>query len=188
MFRRRFRAPRLRRPLGPAGPRALLRLQEAHRLLGEGKPAPAAAIFEQLADQAAARGIPRAPQLTLQAGRAWILAGEIERGMGRLGQGLRRMAQMGQQGRPPRVAGRVVSELRARGLAGQADDLQAQVNGLSPGLALPIEAPAEPVSSKRRLPPKCPYCGGSVLPDSVEWADEMSALCDYCGSLLQAEG
>jgi hypothetical protein len=166
----------------------LLRLQEAHRLLAAGKPAEAATIFEDLADQASARAIPRAPQLSLQAGRAWILAGSTDRGMARLGQGLQMMAQMGQLGRLPRVAARVISELRARGLAKEAESLEAQVRALMPGLVLPTGPAAAASPEKRRLPPKCPYCGGNVLPESIEWADETTALCDYCGSALQAEG
>jgi hypothetical protein len=187
MFRRRFLPPRFRRPLHPAGQRALLRLQEAHRLLSEGNAAAAATIFEDLADQAAARAIPRAPQLCLQAGRAWILAGDLERGLGRLKLGLQMMARMGQTGRLPQVAGRVIAELRGRGLADQAAEVEEHVRALLPGLALPSR-PSASVAPERRLPPKCPYCGGNVVPDSIEWADETSALCDYCGSVLQAEG
>jgi hypothetical protein len=98
------------------------------------------------------------------------------------------MAQMGQTGRLPGAAARVVADLRARGLSPEADDLEAKVRGLLPGYS-PAQDSAPPVApATRRLPPKCPYCGGSVIPDSVEWVDAASALCDYCGSVLQGEG
>src|SRR3972149_2576983 len=105
------RTPRSRpRPRVGAERRPLPRLREAHRYLAEGHPALAAAMFEELANHAASREIPNAPQLSLQAGRAWLLAGEGDRGMGRLGRGLQMMVQMGQTGRLPRVARRVLSE------------------------------------------------------------------------------
>jgi hypothetical protein len=186
MFRRRIHARRLRRALRPAGGPALLRLQEANRLLAEGQPAAAASIFVELADQAAARGIPRSPQLHLQAGRAWILAGDPGAGVERLALGLRTMAGLGQIRRLPRVTRQVLSELRGRGMEAEADELQRMVLGMAPGAALEAEEPSPP--SKRRLPTKCPHCGGTVIPDAVEWLDESSAMCDYCGSVLSAEG
>jgi len=187
MFRRRLRIPRFRRRVR-AERRALLRLQEAHRYLAEGQPALAAAMFEELANHAASREIPNAPQLSLQAGRAWLLAGEVDRGMDRLGRGLQMMVQMGQTGRLPRVARRVLSELRSRGLSEEADVLEGQVREQLPGLSWPQEAATSGAPVTRRLPPKCPYCGGTVVPDSIEWVDQGSALCDYCGSVLQGEG
>lgn len=142
--------------------------------MAEGQFAQAAVIFGVLADEASARAIPRAPQLDLQSGRAWILARDPGKGVPRLRQGFRLMAQMGQLGRLPFVARRVLGELRARGLAAVADALEAELRASLPGLDL--------------QPAKCPYCGGNVHPDSVEWGDELSAACDCCGSLLEAEG
>jgi hypothetical protein len=49
---------------------------------------------------------------------------------------------------------------------------------------MPPAAPAGP--SHAKLPAKCPQCGGNVLPDEIEWVDEHSAICDYCGSLIQS--
>jgi hypothetical protein len=187
MFRRRLRIPRLRRRLR-AERRALLRLQQAHRWLAEGRAREAAVLFEELSTEAAARGFPSAPQLSLQSGRAWVVAGEAERGTERLWQGLQGMAQMGQMGRLPGAAARAVAELRAQGLSPEADDLEARVRGLLPGYSPAQGIAAAAVPAARRLPPKCPYCGGSVIPDSVEWVDASSALCDYCGSVLQGEG
>lgn len=191
LFRRRPLPPRWRgaRRLPPAGQPALLRLQQAHRLMAEGQYAQAALLFGELGDEAAARSIPRAPQLNLQSGRAWVLAGDPAKGQPRLRQGLRLMAQMGQVGRLPVVARRLLDELRARGLTAEAETLEADLRASLPGLDLhgPTAVPAaEP--SRRCLPPKCPYCGGSVHPDSVDWIDEACAACGYCGSVLETEG
>jgi hypothetical protein len=158
-------------------------------MMAEGQFAQAAVIFGELADEAAARGIPRAPQLSLQSGRAWVLAGDPAQGQERLRQGLRLMARMGQVGRLPAVARRVLDELHSRGLTAEAEALQADLQASLPGIDLrgPMAGPgAEP--PRRRLPPKCPYCGGNVYPDSVDWMDELSAACEYCGSVLETEG
>lgn len=182
---RRWRAARR---AGPAAQAALARLQRAHALLAQGNCSQAAAIFAELADQAAARSIPRAPQLNLQAGRAWILAGDQAQGMARLRRGLMLMAEMGQVGRLPTVSSRVFQDLRGRGLSAEADSLKAELRSAAPGLDFDTLPPSIRVPIARpRLPAKCPYCGGTVLPDCVEWLDEMSATCDYCGSVVQAE-
>ena len=191
VFRRRPLPPRWRgaRGLAPAGQQALLRLQQAHRLMAEGQYAQAARLFGELGNEAAARAIPRAPQLNLQSGRAWVLAGDPTRGQPRFRQGLRLMAQLGQLERLPVVARRLLDELHARGLTAEAEALEAELRASLPGLDLhgPIAAPAaEP--SRRCLPLKCPYCGGSAHPDSVDWIDEASATCGYCGSVLETEG
>jgi hypothetical protein len=173
--------------VAPAGGAALARLQQANRLLAEGRPAEAAAIFAELADQAASLGIPRSSQLHLQAGRAWMLAEERTPGLERLVLGLRTMAEMGQVDRLPRVTRRILAELLARGMEDEANEIRARMLASLPSGALDSAEPPTPSPSRGRLPSKCPHCGGTVVADSVEWIDGTSAICDYCGSVLSAE-
>jgi hypothetical protein len=49
------------------------------------------------------------------------------------------------------------------------------------------QAESESPAELSKLPPECPNCGGSVHPDEIEWTDSRSAICDYCGSILQTE-
>jgi hypothetical protein len=49
------------------------------------------------------------------------------------------------------------------------------------------QAGSENPAELRKLPLKCPNCGGSVHPDELEWTDSRSAICDYCGSILETE-
>jgi hypothetical protein len=185
--RRRFplrgRPPR---PLSPAARRAIESLQRAHALMDQGKPGEAAVIFEALADKAIARGVPRAPQLCLQAGRAWIEAGEVERGIQRLREGIQLFGSLGQLQRLPLIGQRILTELRARGLTEQAAALEADIQALLAEKGITMTAQTG-LASKPRLPAKCSYCGGNVLPNEVEWIDERCAACDYCGSLLEAK-
>ncbi len=163
-----------------------MRLRQAHARLAEGDFAGAASLFGELADSAAVYGLPRAPQLALQSGRAWMLAGDLPRSLQRLRQGLTLLAQTGQLARFPVVAGRVLAELRAAGHVAEADALERELRSLAPGLTISAAAPPSP-PARLHLPAKCPYCGGSVHPDAVEWMDEASAACEYCGSTLQAQ-
>jgi hypothetical protein len=48
------------------------------------------------------------------------------------------------------------------------------------------QAESEIPAELGKLPPECPNCGGSVHPDELEWTDSHSAVCDYCGSVIQA--
>lgn len=184
--RRRFPpGPRPLRPRTPAVRAALKQLQHAHNLMAQGKPAEAAPILEALADKAEARGIVRAPQLNLQAGRAWLEAKETERAFARLRKGLQLMQSMGQWHRLQAAGPRVLADMRQHDLTDEATALEAELKeilaqgGLTLGRA--------PVGERaHRLPAKCPYCGGTVMSDEVDWVEDGRAVCDYCGSILEA--
>lgn len=194
IFRRR-RSPRRRppfwrqppRPLSPAAREALQRLRQAHELMMKGKPAEAAVIFDELAVSASKRILPRAPQLLLQAGRAWIEAGETERGITKLKDGLKLMEKMKQFRRLPIVSQRVIAELRDRGFTNQANEIEAEIKATLATHDL-LFAAVPGAMGKPHLPDKCPYCGGNVLPNEVEWIEERYPTCIYCGSPLEAEG
>ena len=189
-FRRRRRpfpaGRRYPRDLPPAAREALRQLKQAHELMEQSQPAEAAVIFDELAEDGAKRGIPRAPQLYLQAGRAWIEAGEIERGVQRLDTGLDLMGRMKQLRRLPVICQRILSELKEYGLTDQAAVLEEKMNSMLAAYGLSL-ATASSRTEKPRLPAKCTYCGGNVLPDEVEWFENHQASCTYCGSLLEAK-
>lgn len=188
--RRRFARGHLFRPVplprrGAGVPRgALHRLRRANRLMAEGAYARSASIFEELADEAQAEGIWRSPQLNLQAGLGWLMAGELAVGMNRILRGLQLMPEMGQAGRLPIVAERIKRSLRDLGFEAQAASLDEQLPSLIGG-EQPAAAPPGP-APRPHLPAKCPHCGGNVLADEIEWVDSESAVCDYCGSLIHS--
>jgi hypothetical protein len=43
------------------------------------------------------------------------------------------------------------------------------------------------INQRVKLPAVCSQCGAPVRSDEVEWIDDMSAECDFCGAVLQAE-
>jgi hypothetical protein len=183
MFRRR---PLRRRFTGPVPPRrraALKRLQRAHQLMSEGSFKEAGRIFEELAEGAAKRRIPRAPQLFLQAGQAFIKAGEHPHGIELLRRGLHLMERMGQYRRLPAASQRVLAELEALGFTEEREALETEIQEMLSQHGISLSATSQ--QEKPRLPGKCPQCGGTVHPQEVEWIDERTASCDYCGSILE---
>jgi endogenous inhibitor of DNA gyrase (YacG/DUF329 family) len=52
-------------------------------------------------------------------------------------------------------------------------------NFSAPSSAIPARKPI--------LPTHCPACGGTVRPDEVEWLDEITAECAYCGSPVRED-
>ncbi len=181
--RRRFPPPR-RRPIRRLAAKIVVeKLQAAHTLLAQGKSKEAAAIFSELADTAAKRGIPRAAQLNLQAGRALIEAEDVKAGLDRIRNGLTLMAETNQMTRLPNVGRRILTELRDKELDAEAAAIESEIQTLLSRHGLTLAATVDTID-KRSLPAKCPYCGGNVYPDEVEWIESQQAVCAYCGSRL----
>lgn len=158
-------------------------LQEANFAFDKGEYGRAGELFEQIAQTAAARGGPRAPLFFLQAGRARILAGQTSLGMPSLKRAFELLAVQRRSLRLHRIARRVISELQGRGLDREA----AEVESWSI-ISFPSEPASEPSPKRPLLPTHCPSCGAGVRPDEIEWLDDVTAECAYCGSPLRAEG
>jgi hypothetical protein len=181
MFRRGMNRP-LRRAMMAEIPPALKR---ANQLMAAGQYAEAAAIFEQFANGALQRNGPRAPQFFLQAGRARALAGQVPVGVAHFKQGMTIIANRGNFQHLQKAGNRIVNELNQRGLKAEAADLEAWLKQTLPGgfVAGSVSGPAQP----RRLPTNCPGCGGPLHADEVDWSDDVTAECPYCGSAVRAE-
>jgi len=158
-------------------------LQEANFAFDKGEYGRAGELFEKIAESAAARGGPRAPLFYVQAGRARILADQTALGMPSLRHGLELFAQQRRPGRLQQAGRRVISELNERGLEKEASEIQALLERLlsaAPSLPLSQTPAKRPV-----LPTHCPACGAAVRPDEIEWLDEVTAECAYCGSPIR---
>lgn len=154
-------------------------LQEANLAFDKGEFGRAAELFERIAEGADARGGPRAPLFHLQAGRARVLAGQTRLGMPSLKRALSLMLQNQQALRLQIVSMQVISELKTHGYIEEASDLENWLKDLAP----PDTLLTVPPSVKRPiLPTHCPHCGAALRPDEVDWLDEITAECGYCGS------
>jgi hypothetical protein len=163
-------------------PAALRDLARANRLMEVGQHANAAAIFERLGREALDHNAERqAPFLLLQAGRARLLAGNAAESEALLREGLDWLARQGRWLTLRRAGRRVAEDLRRLGQPGLAQELSASLEGTSQGEEEAGSAPARP-----RLPLQCPHCGAPARPDEVEWFEDGSAECAYCGGIIQA--
>jgi hypothetical protein len=180
MFRRPLRRA-LRQAARPDIPPLLRR---AHELMAAGNYAAAAEAFEKLARAGENRGHPKTGQMYLQAGRARILAGQNQAGFQHLKMGLGTMHRMGLHGQIVHAGNRAVAELTERGMNAEAQEISQWLQKNHPGSPPKMMgAPAR----KPVLPTHCPGCGGPVRADEVEWIDEVTAECNWCGSPVRGE-
>ena len=155
-------------------------LQEANFVFDKGEYGRAAELFEQIAQEADARGGPRAPLFHLKAGRARILAGQTQLGMPSLKRGLELFSQHKQFLQLQRAGTRVITELNEKGLKNEAAEIEMWLKSI---ILLKPSFETDEVAEKRpNLPTHCPSCGAGLRPDEVQWLDDITAECAYCGS------
>jgi hypothetical protein len=94
-------------------------------------------------------------------------------------------AARGQEGKVFNVGNRVVGELNQRGLSKEAQQVSAYIKSLLPDFDA-NRATSSP-SKRPPLPTHCPGCGAPVRPDEVEWLDDATAECAFCGSPVRGE-
>lgn len=180
MFRRR--AQRIFRRSGQ--PDVPPMLQRANQLMATGDYASAAVAFKDLAQRAEERFPQRAPILYMEAGRAAILGGDVKTGVASLRRGLTILSSQGRIHRMRVLGQRVVEELTARGLNAEAEEIASLLNANLPkGIPAQTSTPAK----KAVLPTHCPSCGAAMRPDEVDWLDDVTSECDYCGSPVRGE-
>lgn len=175
-----------RRIAPPVAHGVLRRINQAHALNAEGQHRQAAILFEELALDAPRQDIRRAPQFAIQAGMAWLAAGENERALDRFRRALGAIRRHAQPRRYQSASQRVFERLRQHGLTAEAAALEAELERQPFEPAQAGEPPSAPAA--RRLPGKCASCGSTLRSDEVEWIDDDSAACDYCGSVIEAGG
>lgn len=193
MFRRRpvFRRPIIR-PVVVAPlenhPRQLL--FQAHQLFDRGEYLAAAEMFERLAIGASNRNmLQRAPTLFLQAARANLRANRLPQAEKNLMSGLEILAAT-QRWKALRHLGTIaITELNQAGLKDMASRLETWLNKQLEGkpieeTASPFTVPGKPAP---KFPEKCPYCGASLKPNEIEWLDQRTVECLYCGSAVATE-
>jgi len=152
-------------------------LQEANFAFSKGEYGRAAELFEMIAHVAEGRDGPRAPLFLLQAGRARVLAGQGSLGSPSLKRGLELLAQRRQFQHLHQFGTRTVTELNEHGLKKEADEITIWLRAVLPDVPS-FDAPAK----RPILPTHCPGCGASLRPDEVDWLDDVTAECGYCGS------
>ena len=156
----------------------------------------AAQRFEQLAEFITELAPRRAPQILLQAGRAYILAGRIERGMALVMRALSLLAAQQRWDELRRKGPRIAQFLQNRGRKEQAEQVKEwlrsqRVTGdeASGPAVFELDAAVPKTGSlpAAPLPTRCPSCSAPVDSREVDWADARTAECPYCGAMIQAK-
>jgi hypothetical protein len=179
MFRRRPLLSRFgRRQVPPM-------LRRAHQALSNENYAEAQEAFEFLAKRAESDFPQRAPFLYLKAGQAAIFGGEIKKGMAHLRSGLTLFASQQRYQRLITLGEQAVDELNTRGLVNEAAEIGEVIKNNLPADGPP--APSVQKTSRPTLPTHCPSCGAALKPNDVEWLDDVTAECEYCGSPVRGE-
>ena len=178
-----------RRPIGPGRRpvnRAKVLLMQAHRLFDEGQYLRSALLFEKLAQGALERKLPRAPFLFLQAGKAYVYAGQNDRGLAPTWAGLKELAAQNRWLELERLGNKTVAELSERGLSEASESIRKWLDEQLAGVKSQLPT-GEKTSERPLLPTKCPSCGGRIDPQTVNWLDSVTVECLYCGSAVRAE-
>jgi hypothetical protein len=160
-----------------------LALIEANRLYQIGDYAGAASLYEGAAERAKIARPRQVPRLLIEAGRARLLAGQIEDGLHLTERGLQVLVEQQRWADLHRLGSLVEGGLRLQGFIQQADELQRWIQQ-----TLGQQSVSQPGSHVQRvsLPEKCPYCGGNLDPREVEWVSENTVECAYCASLIHS--
>lgn len=159
--------------------RPLLReLRRAMDSMAAGDPADGAHALSSIADRIADRMPVRAGFLRFEAGRAWAAAGEADEAEKMLTLGLTTLVEAGQTVRARHLAASAVRILEADGLRSTASHLRQQLPSLFTG---PTPSGTDR-SELERLPTKCPQCGATLKPSTLEQEQDGSMACAYCGS------
>jgi hypothetical protein len=194
MRRGRFFSKRVRwgqRLTSRIAPEHLRDLNRANRLMERGDLANAAQLYVELGRIAHDSGRPRqAAHLYAQAARALTLSGQTQAGMNTLQQGLELLAAAEMWGAFLITGRRTVAELTQIGLSQQAQELdhwlQAKTQGLPPAQLSSNLNEAITIPPHLQLPTRCPACGAPIRSDELEWIDESTSECAYCGSGIEA--
>lgn len=152
-------------------------LQEANFAFSKGEYGRAAELFEKIARAADGRAAPRASLFHLQAGRSRILAGQTTLGMPSIKRGLELLAERRQFGRLHRTGTRIHTELNEHGFKNEAAEVDMWLQSIMTETPT-VESPAR----RPNLPAHCPSCGAIIQSDEVDWLNEVTAECGYCGS------
>ncbi len=163
----------------------LAAVSHANQLLANGHPLRAAAQLAQVTQQVEANQPPRAPNLHAGAAHAYADGHDEANTLTQARAALTLFIKYEMTDRTPVFFTNITTKLRNKGQASAADLLQKEF-GAQAGTAPSASAtPAAPIAHGR-LPSSCPTCGAPARSDEVEWVDNQSAVCNYCGGVLQA--
>lgn len=162
------------------------RLMEAHQRYQDGQYAEAAERFGRMAEVARERNMPQiAAHLSAKAAASHAQLGDAGQMRSWLDRAVSDARQVTDKDRTARTFGTLVQVLRGSPLAGSADEIEAELRqqlGVTPKAS--EGGGTVNRSMRRQLPQRCSACGAPVSGAEVQFNEDGSADCNFCGSIL----
>jgi len=158
-------------------------LVQANRLLVEGQPMETGSLFTQVAEAVKISRHPRrAANLYARAAHAFVDAAKEQAALDNARAALALLTQTRMAGRTAAFFTNITHKMNAQGMKAAVDALQREYGGevvASPPVSLP--------KSHGLLPTNCPKCGAPIHVDELNWVDENTIECEYCGAFVRSE-
>jgi tetratricopeptide (TPR) repeat protein len=157
-------------------------------LMNQGQYAQAAVLFERIAQRAENKAPARAPHLYIQAGKAWFLNENYSEAISKSKIGITLLSRAKRYGEIQQIGFRINNLLLSQGLTNEAEEINrfiGQVLDQAADEHQNISLSIQP--SAAILPNNCDKCGAPILPADLVWADELTAICEYCGNRVRGE-
>jgi hypothetical protein len=158
-------------------------LRRANQLMANADYANAESAFYELAKRAENKFPQHAPAMYIQAGRASILSNQTKKGLAHFRSGLTLLGTERRFARLEKIGNIILAELRERELNAEADEIEQVIKNNLPSFTKQKENTV--IKKQAVLPTHCPSCGASINPNEVEWLDDVTAECEYCGSSVR---
>ena len=178
MFRR-FRRSGPAKQISPAE----LALIKARRYLRNGRFAQAGMILSGLAREA--EHLERrkvAAEFHSRAAHCFVDGGAEQTGLSEAQAALRVFTNLGMEERRERFLNNISRKFKIHSMPAAVGSLRIEF-----GRAESRQAEMPEPLPNLRLPVMCPQCGGPMRSDEVEWIDQHSAECNYCGGVVQGK-
>ena len=181
MFRRH---PRFQ--VAPLSANQLAVLVKANQFMAEGKSSEAGRLFADVATDMQQSNHPRrAANLYTRAAHAFADGNNEQAAQDNTRKALSIFMQLKMVNRAQIFFTNITRKMNHKGMKVAAESLQRDYDAQIPAL------PAQPRNDRQKhglLPTNCPKCGATVHGDEVEWVDNDTVECEYCGTLIRIEG
>jgi len=161
-------------------------LLKANQLISDDKPSDAGPLFADVADELQRSNHPRrAANLYARAAHAFADGNNEHAALVYARKALALFIQFKMVRRTSIFFTNITRKMTAKGMRVAADQLQREY-----GAQIAVQ-PVEPQQENRQthgmLPTNCPKCGATVHSDEVDWVDDNTVECEYCGTRIRIE-
>jgi hypothetical protein len=165
-------------------PGQLATAMKANRFMNAGKTGEAAPLFANLAHEMEIAPHPRrAANLHAQAAHAFAGSGNESNALAQAKSALSLFIQYQMTERTSRFYTNITRKLSQRGMVNAALTLQKDFAGLAG--PIPNNLSSAQRQPQGNLPPACTQCGAPLRSDEIDWVDDRTVECGYCGALIK---